>query len=175
MTAARYERKSQRTRGTVGPNLGGIVGAALVAVAVLGLPAAPTGAATTERVVSDYHTGLAISGFDPVAYFIDRQAETGRPEFELRLAGVTWRFRNEGNRAAFAADPEIYRPQFGGYDPVAIARGTSVPGHPQVWLVTGQRLYLFYSKEARAEFAAQAQSLLSLAERRWPDVQRSLP
>ncbi len=88
---------------------------------------------------------------------------------------ATWRFRNEGNRAAFVDNPEVYAPQFGGYDPVAIARGTSVPGHPQVWLVTGQRLYLFYSKEARAEFASQAQSLLSLAERRWPEVQRSLP
>lgn len=126
-------------------------------------------------VVADPKTGLAINGFDPVAYFTEATAKQGRIDTEVRMSGATWRFRNEGNRAAFVDNPEVYAPQFGGYDPVAIARGASVPGHPQLWLVTGQRLYLFYSKEARAEFAAQAQSLLSLAERRWPEVQRSLP
>ena len=134
------------------------------------LEASPSG-----PVVADPKTGLAINGFDPVAYFTEASAQQGRVDTEYRFSGATWRFRNQGNRAAFADNPEVYAPQFGGYDPVAIARGASVPGHPQVWLVTGQRLYLFYSKEARAEFAAQAQSLLSLAERRWPDVQRSLP
>ena len=134
------------------------------------LEASPSG-----PVVADPKTGLAINGFDPVAYFTEATAREGRVEVEYRFSGATWRFRNDGNRAAFADNPEVYAPQFGGYDPVAIARGNSVPGHPQVWLVTGQRLYLFYSKEARAEFAAQAQSLLSLAERRWPEVQRSLP
>ena len=45
-------------------------------------------------------------------------------------------------------------PRFGGYDPVAVARGTSVPGNPLFWAVTGERLYLFYSDEARAAFLA---------------------
>ena len=100
------------------------------------------------------NTGLAISGFDPVAYFTDGKPKFGRPELELRVDGVVWRFRNEGNRAAFADHPEVYTPRFGGYDPVAIARGKSVPGHPLFWAVTGERLYLFYSAEARAAFLA---------------------
>src|SRR4051794_14231450 len=85
-------------------------------------------AATTELVVINRHTGLAISGFDPVAYFSDGAAKTGRAQFEMPFAGAVWRFANEGNRAAFEADPDIYMPQFGGYDPVAIARGASAPG-----------------------------------------------
>jgi hypothetical protein len=137
--------------------------------------AASVEASPSGPVVADPKTGLAINGFDPVAYFTEAAARQGRVDTEYRLSGTTWRFRNEGNRAAFVDNPQVYAPQFGGYDPVAIARGASVPGHPQVWLVTGQRLYLFYDKEARAEFAAQAQSLLSLAERRWPEVQRNLP
>jgi hypothetical protein len=60
----------------------------------------------------------------------------------LRLDGAVWRFRNEGNRAAFAEHPEVYLPRFGGYDAVAIARGVSVPGHPLFWTITGERLYL---------------------------------
>ncbi len=126
-------------------------------------------------VVTDAKTGLAINGFDPVAYFTEAAPQPGRADMEYRMSGAIWRFRNEGNRAAFADNPNVYAPQFGGYDPVAIARGTSVAGHPQLWLVTGQRLYLFYSKEARAEFAAQPGRILDLAERRWPEVQRKLP
>jgi hypothetical protein len=131
-------------------------------------------AATTEFLVVNRHTGLAISGFDPVAYFTDRAARLGRSDMEMSLDGAVWRFANEGNRAAFAADPEIYRPQFGGYDPVAIARGASTPGHPQIFLLAGQRLYLFYNAEARDAFAADPDNLRRVAEDNWPQVQRQL-
>lgn len=130
-------------------------------------------AATTERVVTDRHTGLAINGFDPVAYFTDAVARLGLSDFELASSGVTWRFRNEGNMAAFAADPEIYAPQFGGYDPVGIARGVATAGHPQVFLIHAKRLYLFQSAETRAHFAADPAIRLSALEK-WPDVQREL-
>jgi hypothetical protein len=53
------------------------------------------------------------------------RAASGRPEFERMPEGTTWRFRNEGNRAAFAADPDVFLPRFGGYDPVALARGVA--------------------------------------------------
>src|SRR5689334_4948039 len=76
-------------------------------------------AATTVHIVVDWHTGLALGGFDPVDYFVDGDAMRGKGGFEHTFAGVVWRFRNEGNRAAFAADPEVYMPRFGGYDPVA--------------------------------------------------------
>src|SRR5918994_2100731 len=70
----------------------------------------PRAAATTERIVVDRHTGLAIHGFDPVAYFTDAKATIGREELELSLGGVVWRFRNPGNRAAFAEYPDVYMP-----------------------------------------------------------------
>ena len=131
-------------------------------------------AATTERVVTDRHTGLAISGFDPVAYFTDAVPRLGLSDYELASAGVTWRFRNEGNMAAFAADPEIYAPQFGGYDPVGIARGVATAGHPQVFLIHDKRLYLFQSAETRAQFAADPDAVRLPALEKWPDVQREL-
>ena len=43
-------------------------------------------AATTERVVVNRYTGLAIDGFDPVAYFVDAAPRQGRAELELRFA-----------------------------------------------------------------------------------------
>jgi YHS domain-containing protein len=168
MTAPRHERKSQRFWAP------GVALALAVMVLGHGLRPQPTGAATTERIVADYRTGLAISGFDPVAYFIDGRPVMGRSEFELRLDGVTWRFRNEGNRAAFAADPDVYMPRFGGYDPVGLARGASAPGHPELWLIEDERLYLFYSMEARARFANKPHAAINAAERRWPEVLRTL-
>ena len=71
-----------------------------------------------------------------MAYFTDASRMiVGRAEFEHRYAGAIWRFDNEGNRAAFAADPDVYMPRFGGYDPVGIARGVSTAGYPELWVV----------------------------------------
>jgi hypothetical protein len=110
-----------------------------------------------------------------VSYFVDGTPRLGRPDFELRVHGANWRFVNEGNMAAFAADPDVYAPQFGGHDPVAIVRGAATPGHPALWLIAENRLYLFYAEEARAAFASDPESAVEVAERYWPGVRRGIP
>lgn len=134
----------------------------------------PSQAATSERVVTDRYSGLAIGGFDPVAYFTDGEALAGSSDFELTLQGTVWRFRSEGNRAAFEAYPEIYGPQFGGYDPVDMARGVVYPGSPRLWLVVGRRLYLFGRPDSRDAFAAAPGRFLTAADRNWPAAQAAL-
>lgn len=131
-------------------------------------------AATTERVVANRYSGLAIEGYDPVAYFVDSQAVIGLPEFEASQAGVVWRFRNEGNQASFAAHPDIYGPQFGGYDPVDLVRGVTFAGNPRFWLVSADRLYLFGLEEHRSAFAADPGRFLPMATSRWPDLEQGL-
>ena len=132
-------------------------------------------AATTERIVVDRHTGLAIYGIDPVAYFTDRKPVTGRPELEHRFAGAIWRFDNEGNRAAFIADPEVYVPCYGGYDPVGVARGVSTAGYPDLWVVHDERLYFFYTTEARQSFIDDPAMVIASASARWAEVKSELP
>jgi hypothetical protein len=139
------------------------------------LTSIPGWSAPVSPIVTDPQTGIAIGAFDPVAYFTEAKPQLGSVDTELTLSGTTWCFRNEGNRAAFADQPDVYTPQFGGYDPVAIARGTSVAGNPLVWLISGERLYLFYDAKSRAEFIAARQRVIEAAERRWPDVRRTLP
>ena len=112
--------------------------------------------ATTQRIVVNRYSGLAIEGFDPVAYFTDARAVRGLPDFEAAEAGAVWRFHNASNRDAFAAHPEVYGPQFGGYDPIEIARGIAYAGNPNFFVVTGQRLYLFAREESRNAFAASS-------------------
>jgi hypothetical protein len=164
MTAARRQRKGYR-----------IPGAALGTLALAlfaGLPL--TGAAATERIVVDRHTGLAIGGYDPVAFFTDGRPRLGKPEFELRHGGAVWRFRNVGNREAFAERPEVYTPQFGGYDPVGVARGAAVAGSPDLWLISGERLFLFYDHARLEKFSADPERVIATAERKWPDAARTL-
>jgi YHS domain-containing protein len=132
------------------------------------------GAATTERVVIDHRSGLAISGYDPVAYFTIGRAAMGRAEVETRFAGAAWRFINPGNRQAFIENPEVYMPVFGGYDPMGVARGVAVAGHPEVWLIAGDHLYLFRDRSTREAFEANPEQFLALARQQWPEVQNSL-
>ena len=131
-------------------------------------------AATTERIIVNRYTGLAIEGFDPVAYFVDVRAVIGLPEFEASQAGAVWRFRNEGNRASFVAHPDIYGPQFGGYDPVDLARGVTYAGNPRFWLIAGERLYLFGREENRDAFAADPERFQGEANSRWPALEQQL-
>jgi hypothetical protein len=129
---------------------------------------------TTERIVVNRYSGLAIEGFDPVAYFTDARAVLGLPDFEAAEAGAVWRFHNASNRDAFAAHPEIYGPQFGGYDPIDVARGIAYAGNPRFFVVTGQRLYLFGREESRNAFAANPAKFLKDARARWPGLEKML-
>jgi len=169
MTAQRRQQRAGACLGAGFARRAAVFGCLLALIAAI-----PASAATTERIVADRHSGLAISGFDPVAYFTDAVPRMGVAEYELASAGVTWRFRNEGNMAAFEADPEIYSPQFGGYDPVGVARGVAAAGHPQLWVIHGKRLYLFQSAETRERFSTDPDAVRALADERWPDVERDL-
>ena len=148
--------------------------ALLAGLAAPGFSGSTARAATTERVVVSRYTGLAIEGFDPVAYFVDARPRPGLPDFEASQAGAVWRFRNEGNRASFAAHPDVYGPRFGGYDPIDLARGVTVAGNPRLWLISGQRLYLFGREDSRDAFAAAPQRFLAAAIRHWPDLVETL-
>jgi hypothetical protein len=171
MTPARRQRKSGVTRRLArrGPRMAWCAG--LAAALILAMPLTPAvRAATTERVVSDRLTGLAINGIDPVAYYTDGGPVYGDAGYEYLYAGVVWRFHNQGNKAAFVARPDVYMPRYGGYDPLAIGRDLTLPGNPLVWAVVGERLYLFYDDEARARFIANPAEAISLADSKWPTL-----
>ena len=143
-------------------------------LAVFGMSVVQPRAATTERVVTDYRTGLAISGFDPVGYFTNSNAVAGRADLEVRYARATWRFINEGNRQAFIDHPEVYLPMFGGHDPIGVVRSIAVPGHPQLWVIAGERLYLFHDALTREAFLAEPERFIALAKKEWPEVEGTL-
>lgn len=165
MTAARQKRKIRRPCR---------VAAVLAAVALGTFVSAACADSLTQRIVVNWHSGLAIDGYDPVAYFTDGKPVAGSADFEFRYGGVVWRFCNTGNRAAFAARPDIYMPQYGGYDPVAIARGLAVAGDPDLWTIASEHLFLFYNDAQREKFLTDSGRFIALSQHEWPDVMVNL-
>ena len=168
MTAWRQENKGW---GQKGPIAAGIFAVFAVLFGALGPMAAR--AASTERVVTNHHTGLAIDGYDPVGYFIQSRLVAGKAGIETYQGGAIWRFSDERDRDIFLSAPDIYGPPFGGYDPIDLAHGRIVAGQPTLWLVYRQRLYLFSRIENREAFTADSSSLAKATDK-WPVLSQSL-
>ena len=75
--------------------------------------------------------GVAISGYDTVAYFTEGKPQKGDAEFQHDWQDATWQFANQSHRDLFAADPESYVPEFGGFCAAAMSYSPirSRPGH----------------------------------------------
>ncbi len=129
-------------------------------------------AAVSRYVWSDPVTGFAIGGFDPLSFFTTRRPRKGIAKYEYEWRGVTFRFANKGNLAAFKAHPEIYAPRFGGYDAYAMADGKVVEGNPNIWMKQKQRVYLFASRKNRALWLVRRDDMVSEATRHWQEISK---
>ncbi len=72
-------------------------------------------AGKAEKKVNTDGSGVAIKGYDPVAYFTEGRPVKGSPEFEYEWQDAKWRFASPANRDKFVVNPEAYAPQYGGY------------------------------------------------------------
>lgn len=136
----------------------------LLLIALLSATGAP---AQEKSIITNALTGVALSGFDPVAYFTDNAALQGTPVNELEWNGVSWYFVSAANRDIFAANPEIYAPVFGGHCAMAMSRGHLSQGNPQIFRIIGGRLMLFYSIGNRAAFDMAPGTALARAAHNW--------
>src|SRR5512135_2769630 len=89
--------------------------------------------------------GVAIRGYDPVAYFTESKPVEGSKQFTFEWQGATWRFASAANRDLFAKTPEKYAPQYGGYCAYAVSQGHTATIDPQRWRIVDGKLYLNYS------------------------------
>lgn len=86
---------------------------------------------------------VVLKGHDPVAYFTERKPVKGNPGISYDWDGERYLFANAGNRARFAANPEQYAPQFGGYCTGTMARGGRSEADPEAFIIADGKLYLF--------------------------------
>lgn len=134
---------------------------------VAGFVGLPAQAAEPETFQID---GLAIRGYDPVAYFTNGAPVIGRAENSLSYKGAMWQFATPANMATFEGDPEKYGAKFGGYCAYAASKGYLAPTVPEAWTVYQDRLYLNFSLRARELWQQDIPGNIALGEANWPGI-----
>jgi YHS domain-containing protein len=113
-------------------------------------------------------SGLALQGYDPVAYFTDGRPVKGKAEFAARHEGATYRFASAANRDAFVAAPAKYAPQYGGYCAFGMASGYQAPIEPDAWTIVDGKLYLNYNRSVRSRWSSDVPGYIRKADGHWP-------
>ena len=91
--------------------------------------------------------GLAIKGYDPVAYFVQNKGVKGKKELAVSYLGILYYFSSEANKEAFKAAPFKYEPEYGGWCAYAMGQnGEKVTIDPETFKILNGRLYLFYNR-----------------------------
>lgn len=124
--------------------------------------------AALEPVNKTLLSGLAIDGYDAVAYFTDGRPVEGRSEYRLEWNGATWRFASAEHRAAFEREPEKFAPAYGGYCAWAVANNYTADADPEAWAIVDGRLYLNYNKKVQEKWQVDVPGHIARADANWP-------
>ncbi len=118
-------------------------------------------------IYSNSATGIAINGYDPVAYFTEDKHVEGNADFAAQWKEATWYFSSEKNRTAFLATPEKYAPQYGGYCAFAMSFDAFAPTVPEAWSIVDGKLYLNFSIGVRGDWIEDKQEHILRANENW--------
>jgi YHS domain-containing protein len=141
----------------------------LLALGLL-VQAALTPALAKDPVYTGTFSSLAVSGYDPVAYFTEGRPIEGSGEHEYEWNGATWRFSSADNLNSFKSNPQAYAPQYGGYCAWAVSQGYTASSDPQAWRIHDGKLYLNYSEGVQKTWAQDVTGNITKADTNWPKV-----
>jgi len=123
----------------------------------------------------DSSSGVAISGYDPVAYFTESKPVKGKKEFTVEYQGNKWALSSAANKQAFLANPTTYLPQYGGFCAYAASKNAISSIHPEAWTIHNKKLYLNYSKRIRNTWLKKKVKRIVDADRYWPELMKKAP
>ena len=121
---------------------------------------------TTDAWSTDVY-GVALKGYDTVAYFTEGRAVKGKSEFSYNWNDASWYFSTLKNRDLFAANPERYAPQFRGHCAYGLAKGKLVAADPEQWTIVDGKLYVNYNRALRDSFRQDKAAMIMEAENNW--------
>ena len=147
--------------------------AAAVALVTSVAAATPALAAGTE--VNATITGLALRGYDPVAYFTDGKPVPGDYTITTQHDGATYRFASEDHKALFLRDPAKYLPEFGGFCAYGTAKGVKVDGDPTIWKIVDNKLYLNLAPAVATRWDQDIPGNIKTANENWKIVKDKAP
>ena len=114
--------------------------------------------------------GMAIKGYDAVAFHTEAKAIKGIENFTYRWKETNWLFKNQANLDMFKKDPEKYAPQYGGYCAYGTADGHKAPTETDTWTVKDNKLYFNYNKKVQAVWSKDIPGYIEKADKNWVDI-----
>jgi YHS domain-containing protein len=122
---------------------------------------------STKTLVNVDHTGIAIQGYDPVAFFTDNKPVKGGQKYLVKHDGAIYCFASKEHEDLFRANPAKYEPEFGGYCAYGVSRNKLVEIDVDAFQIVDGKLLLQYSKGVRDDFNADTQGNLAKASANW--------
>jgi YHS domain-containing protein len=114
--------------------------------------------------------GIALHGFDPVAYFTQNKAVKGDAQLTAQYKGITYEFASKEDQAAFQADPAKYVPQYGGFCAFAVSKGAKADIDPHAFAINDGKLYVQNSEKALQLYQGDVKGNTEKADHNWPEV-----
>lgn len=129
---------------------------------------------TTSQVFAvnpvNVENGVALKGYDPIAYFQEGKPTQGNKEFEYEWMGAKWYFSSVSNLELFKQSPEKYAPQYGGYCAWAVSQGYTATIDPEAWKIVNDKLYLNYDKKVQKKWEQDVPGNIIKADKNWPNL-----
>ncbi len=119
--------------------------------------------------------GVAIRGYDPVAYFNDGKPVLGSAAFTYVWQGAEWRFKDKTNMELFKANAEKYAPQFGGWCAYGVSENHKSPTEPDVFTIVNDKLYLNYNLKVKEIWLRNRDERIIKAETNWNILRNNKP
>ena len=142
-------------------------------ILIAAMAAACTTASSIE--LNSDAAGMALKGYDAVAYFAVDTAVKGDAKYSYVWNGAKWIFSSEENMNKFMADPEAYAPQFGGYCAYAVSEGYTADVDPEAWKVVDGKLYLNYNRDVQKTWEKNEPERIDKGRKNWQQFKTKKP
>lgn len=114
--------------------------------------------------------GVAIEGYDPVAYFTDKKPAKGSARILSEYEGAKYYFSSTDHKALFDANPAKYTPAYGGYCGYAASIDRLSPISPEWFQIIDGKLILQHNKKAFDKFNLDLNGNVVKADVNWPGL-----
>jgi YHS domain-containing protein len=114
--------------------------------------------------------GVAIKGYDPVAYFTMGRPVAGQDALQYSWRGARWSFATREHLEMFQDNPERYAPQYGGYCAYAVSQGTTADIDPESWAIVDNKLYLNLNPDVQELWQRNREEYIRQANDNWPHL-----
>lgn len=114
--------------------------------------------------------GIALHGYDPVAFFISKEPRKGDSSIRFNWQGATWYFENQQNAQLFIANPSQYAPQYGGYCAFGASRGYKAPTAIDTWTIADGKLYFNYNQKVKTVWVKDQAAFINKADSNWTTI-----